>query len=190
MSSTEPLGFAPEERRLLLGLARRSIEHGLRKERFRPVAEDYPEPLRATRASFVTLHVAGALRGCIGTLEARAPLIEDVAENARAAAFRDPRFPALSRAEFTRLDLHISVLGQPEAMQFANEQDLITQLRPGIDGLILEESGRRGTFLPSVWEQLPQPAEFVRQLKRKAGLSPDYWSGTVQISRYTTESIR
>jgi len=175
---------------LLLELAHQSIEHGLRKTRFDLRAEDYPEPLRARRASFVTLHVEGALRGCIGTLEARAPLVEDVAENARAAAFRDPRFPVLRHAELSCLDVHISVLGRPETLRFESERDLISQLRPGVDGLILEESGRRGTFLPSVWEQLPQPAEFLRQLKRKAGLPADYWSGTVQISRYTTESIR
>ncbi len=188
-SSTEPAGYAPAERRQLLDLARRSIEHGLRAARFAPAHADYPARLRERRASFVTLHLEGALRGCIGTLEARAPLIEDVADNARAAAFGDPRFPALTVVEFERIELHISVLGVPEPLACVSETDLLARLRPGVDGLILEEGGRRGTFLPSVWDQLPERGEFLRQLKRKAGLPADYWSRTLRVSRYTAESI-
>ena len=117
------------------------------------------------------------------------PLIEDVAENAWAAAFRDPRFAPLSQAEFPRLEIHISILSPPQAMSYSSQQDLLTQIRPGIDGLILEEGYRRGTFLPSVWESLPEAADFLSHLKLKAGLPANYWSDKIKVSRYTSESI-
>ncbi|TAM46641.1 MAG: AmmeMemoRadiSam system protein A [Gammaproteobacteria bacterium] len=182
-------GFAPEHRRTLLELAGSAIEKGLGGERLTVCATDYPEPLRAPRATFVTLHVGGELRGCIGTLEVRRTLVEDVAHNARAAAFEDPRFPPLAPAEFGRLDIHISVLSAPEPVAFASEEDLLRQLRPRVDGLILQAGLRRGTFLPSVWEQLPEPREFLRHLKRKAGLPADYWAADIRVSRYVTASI-
>jgi len=182
-------GFAPEHRRTLLELAGSAIEKGLGGERLTVCAMDYPEPLRAPRATFVTLHVGGELRGCIGTLEVRRTLVEDVAHNARAAAFEDPRFPPLAYAEFKRLDIHISVLSAPEPVAFASEEDLLRQLRPRVDGLILQAGLRRGTFLPSVWEQLPEPREFLRHLKRKAGLPADYWAADIRVSRYVTASI-
>lgn len=172
----------------LLALARQSIAHGLQTGR--PLAvnlDDYPAELRQVRATFVTLERYGQLRGCIGMLEALRPLAEDVAENAFAAAFRDRRFPPLAADELTGLDLHISVLSPAEAIGFASEADLISQLRPGIDGVILQEGGRRGTFLPSVWGDLPDPAEFLKHLKQKAGLPTSYWSDTLQAYRYTTE---
>jgi len=133
--------------------------------------------------------VETSLRGCIGTLEPQWALVLDVAKNARAAAFEDPRFPALTWPEFDRLEAHVSVLSMPEPMQFESEEDLLAQLRPGVDGLILEESFYRGTFLPAVWESLAEPQEFLRHLKQKAGLHPDYWSDTIKVQRYTTESI-
>ncbi len=142
-----------------------------------------------TRATFVTLTIDAQLRGCIGTLEARRALVEDVASNAYSAAFEDPRFAPLERAEFERLDIHLSLLSAPEPIQFGSEKDLLAQIRPSLDGLVLEEGARRGTFLPSVWEQLPDPVEFLRHLKRKAGLPADYWSATLRVSRYTSESI-
>jgi AmmeMemoRadiSam system protein A len=181
--------FAPGHRRALLELAVSAIEKGLGGGRLAVRATDYPEPLRAPRATFVTLHVGDALRGCIGTLEARRTLVEDVAHNARAAAFEDPRFPPLARAELGRLDIHISVLSAPEPVAFASEEDLLRQLRPRVDGLILQAGPRRGTFLPSVWEQLPEPREFLRHLKRKAGLPADYWAADIRVSRYVTASI-
>lgn len=184
-----PQGCAPEHRRTLLELAGAAIEKGLGGERLAVRASDYPEPLRAPRATFVTLHVGSGLRGCIGTLEVRRTLVEDVAHNARAAAFEDPRFPPLARAELGRLDIHISVLSAPEPVAFASEEDLLRQLRPRVDGLILQAGLRRGTFLPSVWEQLPEPREFLRHLKRKAGLPADYWAADIRVSRYVTASI-
>ena len=170
-------------------MARDSIRKGLCGEMLAVHATDYPEPLRQLRATFVTLHVDEKLRGCIGTLEARQALVEDVVSNAYGAAFHDTRFPALTWPEYKRLDIHISILSPPEPVQFASEADLLAQLRPQVDGLIIEEGAYRGTFLPSVWEQLPEPREFLRHLKHKAGLSPDYWSSSVRVQRYTTESI-
>ncbi|MCI0508055.1 MAG: AmmeMemoRadiSam system protein A [Gammaproteobacteria bacterium] len=167
-----------------------SLEHGSDAgyERTLRLA-DFAQELQQPRASFVTLHINDELRGCIGTLEARQPLIIDVAHNARAAAFHDPRFAPLSQSEFDRLQIHISILGIPEAISFSSEQDLIRQLRPGIDGLILAAAGRRGTFLPSVWESLPAPEEFLAHLKMKAGLPTSYWPDDIKIARYTTESF-
>ena len=173
----------------LLQLAGDSIKKGLYGETLSVRATDYPEPLQALRATFVTLHVDAQLRGCIGTLEARQALVQDVASNAYSAAFRDPRFSTLTWPEYERLDIHISVLSLPESLQFSSEAELLAQLRPRVDGLIIEEDYHRGTFLPSVWEQLPDPREFLRQLKRKAGLPPDYWSSRIRVQRYTTESI-
>lgn len=182
--------LAEDERRALLDLARRSIRHGL--ETGHPVKPDLdalPERLRARGASFVTLKKHGELRGCIGTLEAYQPLAADVAEHAFDAAFRDPRFPSLSPGEYDDLDVDISILGEPEEMTFADEQDLVRQVRPGVDGLIMQDGTRRGTFLPSVWESLPEPTDFVRHLKLKAGLSPDHWSDSVRVWRYVVEYV-
>jgi AmmeMemoRadiSam system protein A len=179
------------DRRTLLEAARAAIADGLANRI--PKAANVgacSEALRVHAATFVTLELDGALRGCIGTLEAFQPLIVDTAENAYSAAFRDPRFPAMTAAEFDDLDVHISVLGAPESIAFTSERDLIGQLRVGIDGLILSESGRRGTFLPAVWESLADPREFLGQLKMKAGLPRDYWSDTIKVWRYTTASIR
>jgi AmmeMemoRadiSam system protein A len=196
MSSTEtaatgesPL-LTPAERDMLLGLARDSIRHGI--EHAKPLPVDVaaqPEALRARRAAFVTLHRGGALRGCIGHLEAVGPLIESVAENAFNAAFRDPRFPPVAADELPELHLGISVLTPSAPMTFTDEADLLRQLRPGIDGLILSDGPYRGTFLPAVWEQLPAPRDFLRHLKRKAGLPPGHWSDTLRVSRYRTESF-
>ena len=120
-------------------------------------------------------------------LEACRPLVEDVAENACAAAFDDPRFEPLSKEEFDELDIHISVLSPPEEMTFVSEKDLLERVRPGVDGLILQEGGRRGTFLPSVWEELPDKELFLMHLKMKAGLPNTYWSDSLRVFRYTAE---
>lgn len=180
----------PTARSRLLEIARASIRHGLDHGRPLPVrAAEFSEPLQARRASFVTLERNGSLRGCIGHLEAVAPLVEDVAENAFAAAFRDPRFPPLRAAEMADLELHVSVLTPAVPLVFGSEQELLAQLRPGIDGLILQEGSARGTFLPSVWESLPEPAQFLAQLKRKAGLPTNHWSERIQVYRYETEAF-
>jgi hypothetical protein len=192
MSSTEgPVEtLGPAERRALLDLARASIRHGLASHR--PLAIDpldYPAALREPRAVFVTLNREGQLRGCIGHLQACQALAQDVAENAWAAAFRDPRFPPLAADELADLEVHISVLSPPEPLAVASQAELLARVRPGVDGLILEDDGHRGTFLPAVWESLPRPADFLRHLKIKAGLPPDYWSDALRVARYTAEAF-
>jgi AmmeMemoRadiSam system protein A len=182
--------FSDDQRRMLLDLARASIGHGIEHGRHLAVnLEDYPVALRETLACFVTLNRRGQLRGCIGHLEAVQPLVRDVAENAYSAAFRDPRFPPLEVSELDGLEVHISVLTPPQSLAFDSEADLLRQIRPGVDGLILEDGHARGTFLPSVWESLPRVEDFWLQLKRKAGLPADHWSATVRVSRYRTESF-
>lgn len=136
-------------------------------------------------ASFVTLHKAGQLRGCIGSLQASRPLAEDVVNNAFSAAFRDPRFSALQPHETEQLALEISVLSAPQAIPGCDSQEaLLAQLRPFVDGLILSDGYRRATFLPSVWEQLPDKQQFVAHLLRKGGMNG--WRETLRCERYTT----
>lgn len=183
--------LTPEHKQTLIDTALASIEHNLTHDTPLVVnLEQYALELQQSRATFVTLKINRMLRGCIGMLEAMRPLVVDVAQNAYAAAFSDPRFSAISRSEFELLDIHISILNPFTEMQFTSQEDLVSQLVVGKDGLILEE-GRlhRGTFLPSVWQSLPDPASFLMQLKQKAGLAPDYWSDTLRIYRYTVESF-
>lgn len=174
----------------LYGVARASIETGLRSGNpLEPDLAAAPQGVRSHRASFVTLHLAHTLRGCVGTLEAARPLATDVAHNAFRAAFWDPRFAPLARSEFAALDIHISVLGEPEALPCESEADLLERLRPHVDGLILYTRRHRATFLPSVWDQAPEPRDFVRHLKVKAGLPADYWSSELRFERYRAESL-
>ncbi len=175
-------------RTILLTTACDSIRHGLETgTALRVDAGRCEAPLGEPGASFVTLHKQGELRGCIGSLQAFRPLLTDVAENAFAAAFRDPRFAPLRVHELPDLTLDISVLSVPEPMNFDSEQDLLRQLRPHRDGLILQDGPQRGTFLPSVWEALPDAERFLQQLKLKAGLTPDHWSENIRVWRYSTE---
>lgn len=140
-------------------------------------------------ASFVTLKSEGELRGCIGSLHAHRPLGEDVRANAGAAAFDDPRFPPLAVHEYASLEVEVSVLSPSTPIVVASEAELHAQLRPGTDGLTLQWGRRRGTFLPQVWESLPDPRDFIAQLKRKAGLPPDFWSSDLEITRYTVDKF-
>lgn len=185
MSSADALSSGQQQ--LLLQMARESILHGFASHHPLKVdPADYDQELQEERACFVTLHINGRLRGCIGTLTPTGSLVEAVCENAYSAAFRDLRFLPLRRDECEQLDIEISVLTPSEQVHFDNEEDLLSQLRPGVDGLILEDGMQRGTFLPSVWESLPEPQDFFQQLKRKAGLPVTYWSPTIKISRYET----
>lgn len=170
---------------VLLALARGALEEALGGGS-PPPAE--PAWLAEPAASFVTLELDGELCGCIGSIEAYRPLAEDVRVNALGAAFRDPRFPPLEASQLPRLRISVSVLSALEPVEWSDEADLAGRLRPGVDGLVLEHDGHRGTFLPAVWEQLPRPEDFLRQLKRKAGLPPGFWAPDVRISRYTVES--
>ena len=187
MSFTE---LTDDDKAILLDVARSSIQHGLKNHYYLPVDSSKFKPLlNELGASFVTLNLNKQLRGCIGTLEAHQPLVADVSEHAYAAAFKDPRFSPLSEKEFEKLEVHISVLTKSTAIDFRDEEDLLRQLRPGIDGLILQEGTHRSTFLPSVWEQLPAPEDFLNHLKVKAGLSEHYWSKEITASRYQTISF-
>ncbi|MGZ4954160.1 MAG: AmmeMemoRadiSam system protein A [Methylobacter sp.] len=177
-------------RQRLLELAKNSIQHGLQTgQPLKIDLNNYPAALTEIRTTFVTLKINHQLRGCIGKLVAVKPLAEDVAENAFCAAFKDPRFPPLQDYELENLEIHLSILTPAEPVSFSSEHDLLSQLQPGIDCLVLEEDHLRGTFLPSVWESLPQPEQFLRHLKQKAGLAPDYWSSNIRIYRYKVEAI-
>lgn len=178
---------APALGPVLLARARAAIAGRLGLEA--PATADHPA-LAAPGASFVTLQRGDALRGCIGSLAARRPLGEDLQANAIAAAFSDPRFPPLTAAEYPGLQVEVSLLAPAQPLPAASEAEALAQLRPGIDGLILEWQGRRATFLPQVWEQLPQPAEFLRALRRKAGLAPDFWAADLKLARYAVQKFR
>ena len=147
---------------------------------------DHPE-LDRPGATFVTLRMNDDLCGCIGTLEPRRKLRTDVEENARRAAFSDPRFPPLSARDFDVVDVEVSLLGASEPIACEGEEHLLAQLRPGVDGLIISYEFHRGTFLPQVWESLPEPRSFLRELKRKAGLPHDFWHPELEVARYTVE---
>jgi len=181
-------GAQPALPEVLLSLARQAIERHLSD---RPKAFSVPPlpELREWGACFVTLHKDGHLRGCIGSPVAWRPLGEDVAENAVRAAFSDPRFPPVGADEMFRVKLSLSLLTPPEPMQFVDEADLLSQLRPGIDGLIIEDQGRHALFLPAVWEQLPNARDFLRHLKHKAGLPVDHWSSGFRASRFAAEEF-
>ncbi len=166
----------------LLKLARSEIASKLGHEVSPPAQAGW---LAEPGASFVTLTRQGELRGCIGTLEAHRPLGLDVRENAVAAAFRDPRFMPLAHAEFDEIRVEVSVLSPHEALAAGSEKDALAVLRPGIDGVVFEYAHYRSTFLPQVWEQLPDPAEFMAHLKRKAGVPKEFWAEGVRLSRYT-----
>lgn len=180
-----PAAGDPHIRATLLELARRAIAHGLAHGQPLPSAPaELPPFLAEHRASFVTLTRHGRLRGCIGRLEAARPLGVDVADNAFAAAFRDPRFAPVQDEEFDELHLTVAVLTVPEPLPVHGEAELLARLEPGEHGLILEFGAHRATFLPKVWEQLPDAREFVAQLKRKAGLPADHWSAALRFWVY------
>jgi AmmeMemoRadiSam system protein A len=173
---------ADEQGETLLKLARNEIGTRLGQASAAPAEAPW---LLKPGASFVTLTRQGELRGCIGTLEAHRPLGLDVRENAVAAAFRDPRFMPLSRAEYDEIRVEVSLLSPPEPLEVVGETDALAALRPHVDGVVFEYGLARSTFLPQVWEQLPEPAEFLAHLKRKAGLPADFWAEQVRLSRYT-----
>ncbi len=153
-----------------------------------PTAREPDDPaLHRPGATFVTLTQEGHLRGCIGSLEAHRVLDDDVRANARAAAFADPRFAPLRPAELQRTRIEVSLLSPATPMGFSDEDDAVRQLRPGIDGVILEWNGRRGTFLPQVWESLHEPHLFLNLLKQKAGLPTDFWAPDVRLHRYEVQ---
>lgn len=178
---------------VLIGLARGAISEAVgipAPPAADPAIDEWVRSrLDAPGATFVTLKRDGRLRGCIGSLEARRPLREDCADRARAAALNDPRFRPLTRDEYEGLEVEVSVLSPAEPIVFTSEDDALAQLRPGIDGVLLEIGRHRATFLPQVWNQLPEPRQFLAALKRKAGLSEGFWDESICLSRYTVRAF-
>jgi AmmeMemoRadiSam system protein A len=171
-------------REALLALARESIAVGVRGSELAVDPEQWPAPLRDPAAVFVTLHLRAELRGCVGTLEPREPLVAAVARYARRSAFDDRRFDPVTAAELEALEVSISVLRPPEPLDVRSYAELFAALRPGRDGLVIHEAACGATFLPAVWSQLPNPSDFVAALERKAGLVPGRWSRGRRCLRY------
>jgi len=167
-----------------------SIRYGLETGGpLRPDLHGAPEALQAMGAVFVTLYLHGKLRGCIGSFEAYRPLLQDVAQNAFSAAFRDHRFSPVLAGELSDLEIHISLLTPLEPFSVRSREDLLEALAPGVDGLLLEDPPHRSTFLPQVWESLPDPEDFLGELLLKAGLPRDHWSKTISFHRYGVEEF-
>lgn len=168
--------LSPEERATLLRLARQAIEDAVQSRSFSPLdLKSLPEALRQPGASFVTLTTHGELRGCIGALEAYQPLAEDVREHAVGAALQDYRFLPVDASELEHLEIEISRLTPPQPLSYETPEELLDRLRPGEDGVILRDGLRRSTFLPQVWEKLPDPVDFLDHLCAKMGASPGLW---------------
>lgn len=186
--------LSPEEGKWLLRLAREAIDHAVRGKRPPTINwERLPPRLREPGTTFVTLYEQGDLRGCIGGLEPRWPLAEDVRYHAIAAALEDPRFPPVAPEEVPNLEIEVSVLTPLQPLEYHTPEDLVQKLRPGVDGVLLEdpETGRRATFLPQVWEKLPDPAVFLSHLCLKAGLSPDAWlNKPLRVWTYQVQEFR
>jgi AmmeMemoRadiSam system protein A len=182
--------LSEQNKKILHDIAYRSIEQGLSSSHPLTVdLSDYDESLCEKKATFVTLKIHDQLRGCIGILEPLRPLVEDVAYNAFAAAYKDSRFNPVNRDEIPSLSIHISILNTPEAVQFDSEQDMLQQLEPGKDGIILIAGFRKATFLPSVWESVKSKTEFIEHLKQKAGLDKHYWNQNIKILRYGVDEF-
>ena len=178
------------ECQLLRDVAFASVEFGLTHHCEMPISErDFAAALRVEKATFVTLRNEGELLGCIGTLRAHRPLVRDVVHNAYHAAFGDPRFAPLTTLQLPGLDLHISILSPLEPLQIDSEEDLLMQLRVGIDGVLIEDGDRAATFLPAMWPRLGDARTFLRALKEKAHLPPDYWSLTLRAYRYIADEL-
>ncbi len=177
-------------RQRLLTLARLALEHGVRQGEPLPVETPaHPPPLRALRKTFVTLELDGALRGCVGSVVPHKPLVEDVVANVFKASRQDPRFAPVTEAEAAHMDISISILSHPRPIAFRSESDLVESLNPDVDGLILRDGDRQSLFLPKVWRSLPDPRQFVRHLKLKAGLPADHESPNLQGFRFMAESF-
>lgn len=189
------MSLTPQERQKLIALAREAITRSVRRQELPPVdLSALSGDLRRDGASFVTLTKHGELRGCIGSLEARRPLVEDVCENAISAAFHDPRFPPVRPEELDDLRLEISVLSAPQPLSYDGPDDLIAKLRPGVDGVVIESGWNRATFLPQVWEKIPDAHQFMEHLCRKAYLPADAYCRpgldvyTYQVEKFKVES--
>ena len=180
-----------EEKETLLRLARQALEMGVRGQTLPPLdLESMPPRLQEDGVSFVTLTIDGNLRGCIGALEPSMPLADDVREHAVAAALQDYRFPNVSPDELSQIEIEVSRLTIPVPLEYTTPEDLLNKLRPGIDGVLLRDGPRRATFLPQVWEKIPDPAEFLDNLCYKMGAESDLWrKKNLEISIYQVEEF-
>jgi AmmeMemoRadiSam system protein A len=168
--------LSPEERKELLNIARQSLEKAVRGEQLPSLQlELMPKAFRQPGVVFVTLTIHGELRGCVGALEAYQTLVEDVREHAIAAALQDYRFPPVNPEELDKIHIEISRLTPPELLEYNDSQELLKRLRPGVDGVILKDGWKRATFLPQVWEKIPDPANFLGNLCLKMGVAPNLW---------------
>jgi len=185
------MALTPQERQTLLALARETITQTVNGQKPPAVEVDnVSENLQRDGASFVTLTKHGQLRGCIGSLEPRRPLVLDVRENAISAAFHDPRFPPVDQDELAELHIEVSVLSIPQPLVYDGPADLIAKLRPGVDGLVIERGWNRATFLPQVWEKLPDPRQFLEHLCLKAYLPADaYRQPGLDVYTYQVEKF-
>lgn len=188
MPSTKPfICLSTETQNELLGLARQAILHGLSNEDRLPINLEQLDPSLTQHACcFVTLHKSKKLRGCMGALTATQALAKDLIEHAYAAAFLDPRFARVTTTEVPQLHIEISILTPTCQISFQSEADLLDQLKPDVDGLVLEDKHYQATFLPSVWKTLPDKRRFLSELKYKAGMPANYWSDTLKAYRYHT----
>lgn len=186
---SEPL--TDGEKQTLLRLARTSIEHAVKGKKIPPLdASSLTPALKENGASFVTLTIHGGLRGCIGALEAYQPLAEDVCEHAVAAALHDPRFPPVNESELDGINIEVSRLTAPHELEYSSSADLLKKLRPQVDGVILKYGHRRATFLPQVWEKIPDPVEFLEQLCCKMGAPASLWrDAKLQVHIYQVEEF-
>lgn len=179
-----------DDRRTLLDAAVASIRYGIQHGKEPSVTlKNVPRAVLAMRGTFVTLTLDGRLRGCIGSVVADRPLVNDVVSNAYKAAFADHRFQPLTAAELDRLDVEISILSHQRPISFDSEKALLAALRPDKDGLVIGDDGKRALFLPTVWQTLPHAGQFLLHLKRKAGMADDHWSPTFRANRFTTETF-
>jgi AmmeMemoRadiSam system protein A len=180
-----------EEREQLLKLARQAMEDAVCGKRLKPLElRTLPARLQEPGASFITLTVHGDLRGCIGALEPRVPLAEDVREHAVAAALQDPRFPPVYPAELPVIQIEVSRLTLPTPLPYEDPAELLSKLKPGVDGVILSYGKRRATFLPQVWEKIAQPEDFLEHLCMKLGVPPDFWRyQKLEVSVYQVEEF-
>ena len=179
------------EKQTLLRLAREAMEHGVRGRKLPPLDKNSLTPILLEQgASFITLTIDDNLRGCIGALEAYQPLVEDVREHAAAAALEDPRFRPVEENELSRIRLEVSRLTAPHPLEYSSSEDLLAKLHPHVDGVILKDAHRRATFLPQVWEKIPNPADFLDRLCAKMGAKPNFWrDAKLQVYVYQVEEF-
>jgi len=180
-----------EEQKVLLRLAREAMERGVKGEELPSLDQSsLPLVLREEGSSFITLTAHGQLRGCIGSLEPYESLAEDVREHAVAAALNDPRFPAVREDELNGIQIEVSRLTRPIPLEYKDAEDLLSKLHPYVDGVILRDAFRRATFLPQVWEKIPDPAEFLNNLCYKMGVKHDLWrSKHFEVLTYQVEEF-